>query len=83
MDEHAPFKERKIRSTDDPWISDNIQSLIRRRKRVFKKQGRSAKWRKIKTKTDRMICERKKKYYDAECKNNYSSPMPTRLHTGH
>ena len=67
MDIHAPFKERKIRSTDDPWITDNIRSLIRRRKRVFSKQGRSQKWKEIKCKTDLMILERKKKYYEAEC----------------
>ena len=67
MDKFLPFKERKIRSTDDPWVNDNIRSLIRRRKRVFKKQGRSPKWREIKKKTDRMINERKRKYYEKEC----------------
>ena len=34
-DECFPWRKRKIRSTDGPWIMDKIRHLIRNRKRKF------------------------------------------------
>ena len=47
-DECFPWKERKIRSTDDPWITDEIRKPIKRHKKKFNKQRRSKAWYAIK-----------------------------------
>ena len=52
-----PWRDRKIKSTDDPWITDDIKKVIRRRKRKYCKQHRSLAWKEIKEESDRMIRE--------------------------
>ena len=65
-DEEMPWKQNKRRSTDDPWINEKIARMIRRRKRVFKREERSPKWRKLKKVTDSMVRSARKKYYQKE-----------------
>ena len=50
-----PKKSYKIRSTDHPWITDQIRKMIRRRKRQYKRKKRSKKWHEIKIETDAAI----------------------------
>ena len=40
-DECFPWRTRKVRSTDDPWIDDHIRRAIKRRMRQYKKNKRS------------------------------------------
>ena len=66
-DKHFPWKSRKIRSTDDPWINDKVRRAIRRRKRAYdKNKKRSARWKILKRHTDDLIAEEKFKYYEKE-----------------
>ena len=55
VNECFPLVTRTVRSSDAPWITKRIKSLIRNRKRIFKKQGRSALWRKKKKELDLII----------------------------
>ena len=64
VEECFPQKIRTIRSTDDPWISIGIRKKIRLGKRVFKKEGRSRRWKELKRITDVKIAESKSKYYE-------------------
>ena len=64
MDEYYPLKLIRVKSTDDPWIDDDTRRNIRRRKRIFKKEGRSSRWKDAKKTTDLMIKRRKTKYYN-------------------
>ena len=57
-----PWHSRKIRSTDVPWITDEVRRAICRRKRCYKKHKRSAKWHLIKAETDQLIFASKKEY---------------------
>ena len=59
----APLKTRKVKSTDKPWITDNIRKMVRRRKAVFRNRGRRIDWKKIKKYTRRMISKKKREYY--------------------
>ena len=40
-----PEKIRKINSDDAPWITQKLKKMDRRRKRIFRKQRRSEKWK--------------------------------------
>ena len=46
-DEIFPQKIRNISSDDQPWITFKMKKLDRKRKRVFHKERRSEKWRKL------------------------------------
>ena len=59
-----PIKIKKIRNTDDPWITHAIRRKIRARKKVFRKEFRSTRWKQLKAETTRMIKEAKRRYYD-------------------
>lgn len=59
-----PWRDHKIRSTDDPWITDVIRVAIRKRKRRFKKYKRAEPWQIVKEETNKLIRESKKKFYD-------------------
>ena len=50
---HIPFKTYKRRSTDDPWITDEIRKMIKRRMSVFKREGRRSKnYKALRTKSE-------------------------------
>ena len=61
-----PWKLRKIRSTDKPWITDKIKRKIRSRKRCFKKYRRGPKWQEKKQITDKEIEKSIKEYFIKE-----------------
>ena len=58
-----PWQERRIRSTDDPWITDEIRRAIRKWKRRFRKYQRSSKWQQVKEETEALIKKSKSEYY--------------------
>ena len=63
MDQFFPKKTYKVRSTDNPWISYAIRKKIRARKKIFRKEGRSKKWKRLKQRTDQAIKTKKEAYY--------------------
>ena len=62
VEKFFPLKTTKRKSTDLPWINRKIKKRIRRRMKIYKKQGRSALWKKMKKDTDRLIAERREVY---------------------
>ena len=63
-----PWKDRKIRSTDKPWITDNIRRKIRSRMRCYKKHRRGPRWQLKKKETDHDIEKKREEYFIAEIK---------------
>ena len=59
-----PLITRRLRSDQDPWINAHLEKLIERRKKIFKIQGRSRSWKKVKRKTEELIRDRKRGYLD-------------------
>ena len=57
MKRSYPVKTKKMKSSDDPWITPAIKSKIRARKKTFAKQFRSTKWKEEKKETTRMTIE--------------------------
>ena len=45
LDEIFPVKVRTFSSDDQPWVTHKIKLLDRRRKRIYRKQRRSEKWK--------------------------------------
>ena len=54
-----PLKTTKRKSGDLPWVNNAIRKRIRQRKAVYKREGRSATWRRLKKITDGMLKKRK------------------------
>ena len=59
-----PLRAIVIKSTDKPWMNNFIRRAVRRRKKIFKKEYRSNRWRRHKKKIVRLIQERKTEYMD-------------------
>ena len=59
-----PVRHVKRKSTDLPWINRAVKKQIRRRKEVYRKEGRSDLWKMLKRATDELIKKRKKMYMD-------------------
>ena len=56
------WKRVRRKTTDKPWISDAVRCRIRRRKAVFRLQGRSEVWKRLDKEIKRMIAFRKRIY---------------------
>ena len=63
LDEIFPKKIRKINSDDQPWVSFKLKQLDRRRKRIFRKERKSEKWKKIDKLFRQEMKSEKSKYY--------------------
>ena len=63
LDEFFPTKMRKINSDDQPWISFKLKQIDRKRKRIFRKQRRSEKWKKLNQLFKQEMRAEKTKYY--------------------
>ena len=55
---YFPLKTTRRKDTDPPWINDKVRRKIRRRKAVYRIEGRSAKWKSMKKQTDQLIKRR-------------------------
>ena len=47
LDEIFPMKSRRINSDDQPWIRHKLKQMDRQRKRIFRKERSSEKWKKM------------------------------------
>jgi hypothetical protein len=63
MDKAYPLAVITVKSTDDPWITPRIRTMIKKRKKIFRKKGRGEEWKAMKKETDRMIKEQKGIFY--------------------
>ena len=60
LDEFCPEKARKISSDDEPWFSDQLKRLDRRRRRQFRLNRRSRKYKKLQRLFKRKVSEAKR-----------------------
>ena len=57
-----PLITRRLRSDQDPWVNIALEKMIKCRNKLFKLQGRSKSWKKVKKRTGEIIKERKRGY---------------------
>ena len=63
-EECFPVKSCTIRSCDPPWFTKKLRRMIRNRKRIFKRQGRSALWRRKKKETEEEEMRLKAEFFE-------------------
>ena len=64
LDKHCPVVEYKIRSNEAPWITHGVRRLARRRKRVYRREGKSRRWRRLTERSRRILRESKRTFID-------------------
>ena len=57
-----PWKTHTKKSMDPPWITEDVKKLVRRRKRCYKKNKRTHKWRDLKRRSDELITKNKRDF---------------------
>ena len=61
-----PLITVRKKSTDCPWMNRRIRRIIARRKGVYRREGRSDKWRRLKKMSDDLIKSRRDKYLQSQ-----------------
>ena len=62
MDACFPLKTSRRRLDEDPWITNGIRRKMRMRMRIFLREGRSKKWKKINKEIRKLIREKKMEF---------------------
>ena len=60
LEEFFPLFTVRKRSMDCPWVNKRILKMIRNRKEIYQREGRSANWRRVRKVVEDMILRRKK-----------------------
>ena len=63
MDEFFPIKTTVRREKDPPWINHQIRTLIKKRRKIYDREGRSTRWKGMKKKGKKMMKKRVRKYW--------------------
>ena len=66
MDKFFPIKSTTKRSTDPPWVNEQIRKLSRKRRRIYDREGRSKRWKRLKKKSDNLYRTRAGKYLEKQ-----------------
>ena len=61
-DRHFPYKTYRVRSNEYPWITHGIRRLTKKRKRLYRHEGKSRRWHEMRETTERMIEESKETF---------------------
>ena len=61
-----PLITVRRKTTDLPWVNAKARRLIKRRKAIFRQEGRSAAWKHLKRRSEVLLRERKKKYEESQ-----------------
>ena len=60
-------------STDPPWMNNKIRRLIKKRRKVYDREGRSARWKALKKQSDKLYTSRAANYMDSQKKSMTAS----------
>ena len=72
MNSFFPYKTTVRREKDPPWINPHVRALIRKRRRVYHREGRSVKWKELLKKVRKLVRKRAANYW-AHQKSNLLS----------
>ena len=59
-----PYKTTVRRERDPPWINRYVLAIIRKRRKVYHREGRSTKWKELMKPVRRLVRKRARKYWD-------------------
>ena len=63
-DTHFPLTSFRRRTNEKPWITNAIRKKSKRKRRIFRKRGRSEKWRAISAELEREVRQSKEAFVD-------------------
>ena len=73
MDEYFPYKTTVRRERDPPWINPHVKALIKKRRRVYHREGRSIKWKSLMKKVRKLVKKRAQNYWEHQKRNLLSA----------
>ena len=73
MTEFFPYKTTVRREKDPPWINPHVRALIRKRRKVYHREGRSTAWKQLMKKVRKLVKKRASRYWEHQKKNLLSS----------
>ena len=68
LERFFPLIRVRRKTSDCPWINGRIRRLIKKRKGIYRREGRSAKWRRFKKFIDEIITKRQEYYLQSQRK---------------
>ena len=72
-DRHFPTQTVKCRSNDLPWVTNGIRRLSRKKKRVYRREGKSHLWHVLQERQDKMMEDSKLEFIDEAAKGGTST----------
>lgn len=63
-DELFPMMSMRVRSNEDPWVTNGVRRLARKKNRVYKREGKSRLWHQLQARMDHLIEQSKSEYVD-------------------
>ena len=69
MDQFFPYKTTVKRERDPPWINPHVRALIRKRRRVYHREGRSTKWKDLMKRVRKLVKKRAANYWNYQKKS--------------
>ena len=69
LDKFLPVKTKRFCDNDQPWMTQKLKDLDRKRKRIYRKERRSDKWKSLNKKFKKDVKLAKSKYYKNTVEN--------------
>ena len=63
MDVCFPYRTTVRRETDPPWINRHVRALIRKRRKVYHREGRSVRWKTLMKQVRKLVKKRARNYW--------------------
>ena len=64
MDVFFPYKTTTRRERDPPWINPYVRQLIKKRRKVYHREGRSGRWKELMKKVRKLVKKRAGNYWN-------------------
>ena len=61
-----PMKRSRIRSDEDPWVTDHIRKRIKERNKTFQLLGRGEEWKMLRDEVREKLSDSREAYYERE-----------------
>lgn len=65
-DRVMPWKNSRIRTDEDPWITEHVRFVAKKRNKAFRDLGRGEEWKKLRDEVRMKIANARRAYYDRE-----------------
>ena len=69
MDVFFPYKTTTKRASDPPWINPYIRTMVKKRRKIYHKEGRSDRWKGMMKRIRKLVKKRSRNYWDHQRKS--------------